>query len=158
MKHAPLFALLAGLLLAAGAHASAADHVHATHAWIRLLPGALPAGAYVILENDGDQPVALTGASSKTYAQVMLHHSSTQGGISRMTMVDSLPVPAHDRAVLAPAGYHLMLMQATDPVKPGTIVRLLLKFSDGSSLPTDFIVRPANALDDGSGHADHPSS
>src|SRR6185312_15255746 len=139
MKHAPLFALLAGLSLATGVHASAADHVHATHAWIRLLPGALPAGAYVTLENHGDQPVALTGASSKAYAQVMLHHSSTQGGVSRMTMVDSLPVPAHGRAVLAPAGYHLMLMQAADPVKPGTIVRLLLKFGDGSSLPTDFI-------------------
>ncbi|OOG52725.1 hypothetical protein B0E47_15740 [Rhodanobacter sp. B05] len=158
MKHAPLLALLAGLSLAAGVHASAADHVHATHAWIRVLPGALPAGAYVTLENDGDQPVALTGASSRAYAQVMLHHSSTDGGVSRMTMVDSLPIPAHGEARLAPAGYHLMLMQPAATVKPGSTVRLLLKFSDGSTLSTDFIARPANALDDGSGHADHPSS
>jgi hypothetical protein len=158
MKHAPLFTLLAGLSLAAGVHASAADHVHATHAWIRVLPGALPAGAYVTLENDGDQPVALTGASSRAYAQVMLHHSSTDGGVSRMTMVDSLPIPAHGEARLAPAGYHLMLMQPAATVKPGSTVRLLLKFSDGSTLSTDFIARPANALDDGSGHADHPSS
>ncbi|MEO9079210.1 MAG: copper chaperone PCu(A)C, partial [Rhodanobacter sp.] len=120
MKHARLFALLAGLALVPAAHAVAADHVHLTHAWIRVLPGALPAGAYVTLENDGDQPVALTGASSKAYAQVMLHHSSTQGGVSRMTMVDSLPVPAHGKAALAPAGYHLMLMQAVAPVEPGS--------------------------------------
>lgn len=158
MKQAPLFALLAGLSLAGGVHAGAADHVHATHAWIRVLPGALPAGAYVTLDNDSDQPVALTGASSKAYGKVMLHHSSTQGGISRMTTVGSLPVPAHGKAVLAPAGYHLMLMQPTAPVKPGSKVRLLLKFSDGSSLPTDFIARPANALDDGTGHVDHSSS
>ena len=157
MKHAPVFALLAGLMLAAGVHATAADHVHATHAWIRVLPGALPAGAYVTLENNGDQPVALTGASSKAYAQVMLHHSSTTGGVSRMTMVDSLSVPAHGRAELAPAGYHLMLMDPAAPVKPGTTVRLLLKFSDGSSLPTDFIARPANALGDGRGHTELPS-
>ena len=161
MKHAPLFTVLAGLMLATGVHAAAADQVHATHAWIRVLPGALPAGAYVTLENDGNQPVALIGASSKAYAHVMLHHSSTAGGVSRMTMVNSLSVPAHGKAVLAPAGYHLMLMQPAASVKPGTTVRLLLKFSDGSALPTDFIARPANALDDGTapndstGHADH---
>ena len=158
MKYAPLFALLAGLALAPAAHAAAADHVHAAHAWIRVLPGSLPAGAYVTLENNGDQPVAMTGASSKAYAQVMLHHSSTEGGVSRMTMVDSLPVPAHGKAVLAPAGYHLMLMHPTAPVKPGATVRMLLKFSDGSSLPTDFIARPANALDDGTDHAGHSAS
>ena len=155
MKHAPVFALLAGLILAPSVHATAADHVHTTHAWIRVLPGALPAGAYVTLENDGDQPVALIGASSRVYAQVMLHHSSTAGGVSHMTMVDSLSVPARGKAELAPAGYHLMLMHPAAPVKPGTTVRLLLKFSDGSSLPADFIARPANALDDGRGHADH---
>ena len=163
MKHAIAFVLVAGLALAGGVHAAAADHVHAAHAWIRVLPGTLPAGAYVTLENDGDQPVALIGASSKAYAQVMLHHSSTAGGVSRMTMVDSLSVPAHGKAELTPGGYHLMLMQPAAPVKPGTTVRLLLKFSDGSSLPVDFIARPANALGDGTApddsmdHADHHS-
>ncbi|MEO8810773.1 MAG: copper chaperone PCu(A)C [Rhodanobacter sp.] len=144
-------------MIGAGAHAAAADQVHVTHAWIRVLPGALPAGGYVTLQNDGDQPVALTGASSKAYAQVMLHHSSTQGGVSRMARVDSLAVPAHGSAVLAPGGYHLMLMQPAAPVKPGSTVRLLLKFSDGSNLPADFTARPANALDDGNSHADHSS-
>ena len=154
MKRSIFFALLAGLTLAGGVHAAAADHVHAAHAWIRVLPGALPAGAYVTLHNDGDQSVTLIGASSKAYAQVMLHHSSTQGGVSRMTMVNSLSVPAHGKAELAPAGYHLMLMHPAALVKPGAIVRVVLKFSDGSTLPTDFIARPANALDDGTAHAD----
>jgi copper(I)-binding protein len=147
--------LLAGLLLTGGAHASAADHVHASHAWIRILPGDLPAGAYVTLQNDGDQPVALRGASSTVYADVMLHQSSTAGGMSRMTMVDVLPVPAHGKAVLAPAGYHLMLMQANAPVKPGDTVRLTLDFTDGSTLATDFIARPANAMDAGNDHGGH---
>ncbi len=155
MKYAALFALLAGLSLATGVHASAADQVRASHAWIRVLPGALPAGAYVTLENDGDQPVALIGASSTAYAKVMLHLSSTEGGVSRMTMVDSLSVPAHGKVELAPASYHLMLMQPVTPVSPGTAVRVLLKFSDGSILPTDFIARPASALDDGTDHGDH---
>ncbi|OOG54486.1 copper chaperone PCu(A)C [Rhodanobacter sp. C03] len=148
MKPCRLSFLLAGLLLAGGVHATAADHVHASHAWIRVLPGDLPAGAYVTLQNDGDQPVALSGASSTVYAEVMLHHSSSEGGMSRMTMVDALPVPAHGTALLAPAGYHLMLMKASALVKPGDTVKLTLEFTDGSTLATDFIARPANAVDE----------
>jgi copper(I)-binding protein len=155
MKPARLLALLAGLALAAGAHAGAADHVRATHAWIRVLPGSLPAGGYVTLENRGDQPVALAGARSPAYAHVMLHHSSTQGGMSRMAMVDSLPIPAHGTVVLSPGGYHLMLMQPVAAVQPGSAVELQLQFTDGSTLPVDFITRPANALDDGQDHAAH---
>ena len=149
MKSRTLSFLLAGLLIAGGVHASAADHVHASRAWIRVLPGDLPAGAYVTLQNDGDQPFALNGARSTAYAKVMLHRSSNEGGMSRMSMVDTLTVPPHGNAVLAPAGYHLMLMKAATPVKPGETVRLTLTFTDGSTLATDFIARPANAVDDG---------
>lgn len=155
MKPIALSLLLSGLLLASGAHAADADHVRASHAWIRLLPGALPAGAYVTLENDGDRPVALRGAASTVYAEVMLHRSSREGGMSRMSMVDALDLPAHGKAELAPAGYHLMLTQPKVPVKPGDTVTLTLRFGDGSTLATDFIARPANALDAGDEHADH---
>lgn len=153
MKPFALSMLLSGLLLAGGARAADADHVRASHAWIRVLPGALPAGAYVTLENDGDKPVALRGAASTVYAEVMLHRSSRAGGMSRMSMVDALNVPAHGKAELAPAGYHLMLMQPNAPVKPGDTVTLTLQFGDGSTLATDFVARPANALDAGDDHA-----
>ncbi len=149
MKFAVVPLLLAGLMPSAAGHAAVTRQVQASHAWIRVLPGALPAGAYVTLQNDGAQAMSLTGASSTAYGQVMLHHSSTGGGMSRMTMVDALVVPAHGSVVLAPAGYHLMLMQAKTPVKPGDVVTLQLEFADGSSLPTAFIARPANALDAG---------
>lgn len=156
MKSAPALLLLTGLLLGGTVRATTAEHIRASHAWIRVLPGNLPAGAYLTLENDGDQPAVLSGASSTRYDRVMLHQSSMQGGMSRMSMVDSLPIPAHGKAVLAPAGYHLMLLQPVSPVKPGDTVRVLLKFSDGSSLPTDFMARPANALDAGSEHPTRP--
>jgi periplasmic copper chaperone A len=78
----------------------------------------------------------------------MLHQSSNEGGMSRMAMLDSLAIPAHGKALLAPASYHLMLMKAATPVKPGDTVRLNLRFTDGSTLATDFIARPANAVDD----------
>ncbi|MEO7066583.1 MAG: copper chaperone PCu(A)C [Rhodanobacter sp.] len=137
---------LAGLLVATSAYASAANHVSVSHAWIRVLPGDLPAGGYATLQNNSDQPVSLSSASSTAYAHVMLHHSSTAGGVSRMTTVKTLAIPAHGSAILAPAGYHLMLSQPVAPVSPGDSVKLILKFTDGSTLAADFAARPANAL------------
>ena len=147
MKRLALPLLLVALLAGTAACASEAAHVRASGAWIRVLPGALPAGAYVTLHNGGDHPAVLRGARSARYAEVMLHQSSSTGGMSRMRMVDALVVPAHGTATLAPGGYHLMLAQPKQPVQPGDTVRLELQFADGSTLPTDFIARPADALD-----------
>jgi periplasmic copper chaperone A len=141
--------LLTGALSAFSAQASEAEHIHASHAWIRVLPGDLPAGAYVTLENTGDQPATLRSAHSAAYASIMLHKSSTESGMGRMTMVDTLVVPAHGKAELAPGNYHLMLMKAAAPVKPGDKVKLTLTFGDGSTLDSDFLARPANAIDAG---------
>lgn len=139
-------ALLVCVLGAGLVHAGTTPHVSASQAWIRVLPGALPAGAYALLRNDGDKPIALTGADSAAYGMAMLHRSSETGGTSRMAMVDAMPIPAHGTQALAPGGYHLMLMDAKHPVQPGDTVRITLKFSDGSTLPVDFVARPASAL------------
>jgi copper(I)-binding protein len=48
-----------------------------------------------------------------------------------------------------------MLMQPVAAVQPGSAVELQLQFADGSTLPVDFVARPANALDDGQDHAAH---
>ena len=140
-----LAALLTGLLTAGGALAAQADQVRASQAWIRVLPDALPAAGYVTLRNDGEQPAILRGASSPAYAQIMLHRSDTSSGMSHMSMLDRLTIPAHGQVALAPAGYHLMLMDAATPVKAGQTVTLTLRFDDGSTLATDFLAKPANA-------------
>lgn len=140
-------AALAAFALAAplAAHAGDADAVHVEGAWIRVLPGSLPAGGYAVLRNDGDHAVRVVGADSPAYGQVMLHQSSESGGMSRMRMVEALVVPAHGRTELAPGGYHLMMMRAKAPVKPGGDVPVTLHFDDGSTLRADFRARPANA-------------
>ncbi|WP_199097397.1 copper chaperone PCu(A)C [Dyella sp. ASV21] len=139
--------LLTCLLWSTASLANQADHIRTSQAWIRVLPGDLPAGAYVTLENTGDQVASLQGASSLRYTSTMLHKSSTEGGMGRMEMVEHLDIPAHGKAELAPGGYHLMLMKAQAPVKVGDTVKLTLRFSDGSTQEADFIARPANATD-----------
>lgn len=149
MIRLPALALSVFLLaLVPAAHAADAEAVRVSHAWLRVLPGDLPAGGYATLENTGDAPVALVGASSDAYGHVMLHQSSQAGGMSRMSMVERLPLPPHGKATLAPGGYHLMMMHATRQVQPGEMVKVQLRFADGSTLDVDFAARPANATDD----------
>lgn len=138
--------LAIGLLPVADLHATQADHVTASQAWIRLLPARLPASGYVTLQNSGSIVATLVSAHSSTYTSVMLHRSSMgNGGMSNMSAVDQLAIPSLGKAVLAPAGYHLMLEQANRDLKPGDSVDITLDFSDGSELPVHFLVRAANA-------------
>lgn len=146
MSLRPLPLLLAGLLCAGTVHAAQADQVRASGGWIRVMPANLPAGGYVTLRNEGDQPAVLDGASSAAYGSVMLHQSSTETGMGRMRMVDRLVVPAHGQVALSPGGYHFMLMDAARPVQPGQTVQVTLHFADGSTLATGFLAKPANAL------------
>lgn len=137
----------AGLLVAVAAHANAvAPKVE--HAWIRWLPGDLPAAGYATITNSGDKAIELTGADSADYGQVMLHRSFHKNGESHMQMVPAIAIPAHGHISLAPGGFHLMLMHARRPIKPGDKVKIELHFSDGSSQSVDFPVRPANASGD----------
>lgn len=139
--------LSATTMLLVAASVSAAT-LQVRHAWIRVLPEGLPAAGYARLENQGDTPIALVGALSAAYRAVMLHRSVTTGGMSRMTMVRRLTVPAHGTASLSPGGYHMMLMHPLRPIKPGDHVKLTLLFADGSRETVEFLARPANASGD----------
>ena len=145
-----LRALLACVLLAAGTAAVAAtsaspQDVHIGRAWIRWLPANLPAAGYVEIVNDSNAAVRLTGATSPAYGMVMLHHSRLAHGDSTMEVVDHLDIPAHGRVKLAPGGYHLMLIHAKRPIKPGDTVKMTLDFAGGAKLQADFPVLPASA-------------
>jgi len=139
---------LLSALLPFSALAAQADHIKASHAWIRLLPANLPAGGYVTLDNQGTAAATLVSAHSASYASVMLHQSAMDPtGNSTMRMVGQLDIPVHGQLVLAPSGYHLMLQQAAHALKPGDMVDITLDFADGSHLPVSFLVRPANTSD-----------
>ncbi len=141
---AALLGAAAGPAGAAAGPAGAAA-IRVRHAWIRVLPGDLPAAAYARLENRGDESAALVGARSGRYRRIMLHESLTSGGMSTMRRVSQLTIPAHGSAALSPGGYHLMLMGATQPVKPGDRISITLLFAGGSTETVTFLAMPANA-------------
>jgi len=60
-----------------------------------------------------------------------------------MRRVDTLAIPAGKTVALKPRGYHLMLFEPVDDLKPGGQVTVTLEFSDGSQLPVNFLLRDA---------------
>ena len=115
------------------------------NAWIRVLPGDLPAAGYFDLRNRSDAARNLVDAESPAFMMAMLHLSSQENGQSQMQHVDEVALPAHGVVRFAPGRYHLMLMHAHAPLKVGTTVPVTLRFSDGSSVTASFAVRPADA-------------
>ncbi|MER3546482.1 MAG: hypothetical protein C4338_02310 [Rhodanobacteraceae bacterium] len=138
-------AICGALFFSAVSIAAPPSLVKAEHGWVRWLPANLPAAGYVTIRNDGSKPVKLTGAESADYGMTMLHRSTQKNGSDSMEMVDSIAVPAHGSVALAPGDYHLMLMDAKHPIKPGDSVHITLHFSNGETLQATWPVRPANS-------------
>jgi|SRR5271165_150652 len=127
---------------AAGADAPAgAPSIRVENAWIRRLPTGLPAGGYLTLTNTGDRALVLTAASSPAFGEVMLHRTRNRAGTVEMLPVERLTIEAHATLDFASLGYHLMLMQESQPLRPGYHVPITLHFADGTSLTVSFEVR-----------------
>ena len=106
------------------------------------IPSSSAAG-YFMLKNNGDIDRVLVDASSPDCESIMIHKSESGGGVEKMRMVDSIPVPAHQSVTFAPGGFHLMCMSPAESTKPGISVPVTLTFEGGISLTSDFPVRSA---------------
>ena len=136
--------LALAFLLAAAPAIAAAPQIAVTQAWIRALPGDLPAAGYFTLHNAGAKTLTLNGAASPACGMLMLHKSDTMGGMSSMSDVAAVDIAPGATLSFAPGGYHLMCMDPTPAIKPGGHVPVTLKFSDGSTVQATFAVRGAN--------------
>jgi periplasmic copper chaperone A len=116
-----------------------------TDAWIRWLPGDLPAGGYLTLINTGDRPASLIAASCPDYADVSLHRSRNMAGTSQMIAVHEVTVAPHSSLSFAAQGYHLMLAHPNKILKPGDRVPVTLSFAAGAALTVQFELRPPGA-------------
>ena len=106
---------------------------------LRLIPG-VPAAGYFNITNTASEPLVLTGAQSFDCGMVMLHKSSTTGGMARMEDVSSVTIQRGQRFSFAPGGYHLMCMNPSPRLRVGGKARITLKFGNGVSSDVDFTV------------------
>lgn len=98
--------------------------------WIRLPAVAgRPAAGYVTIINKSPFDGYLAGVESDRVQRVMIHHSNEEDGVARMKHADRALIPEGGALVLAPGGYHLMLIGLDEEISPGdeVIIRLHLK-------------------------------
>jgi copper(I)-binding protein len=146
-RHIVVAVCVLGLMAVSGGAPGAQDVSvpQVTDAWIRWLPGDLPAGGYLTLINSGDRPASLIAASCPDYADVSLHRSRTVAGTSQMVPVREITVAPHSSLAFAAQGYHLMLAHPNKILQPGDRVPVTLSFAAGAVLTVQFELRAPGA-------------
>jgi copper(I)-binding protein len=123
--------ITAAVMLPAAAAAQTAG-VTIEKPWMRYLLPSVPAAGYMIVHNNTNAPLVLTGAASPACGMLMLHQSQDNSGMAMMMDVPNITIPPHAAQVFAPGGYHLMCMQPA--MKIGDAVPVTLTFQDGTKL------------------------
>jgi copper(I)-binding protein len=129
--------LFAALLFAAPAFAGQALEV--TGAWSRPAMAGRVGVAYLTVTDTG-APDQLIGASTPVAARAELHESMVKNGMASMRPVPAIPVAPGKPAVLAPGGYHLMLVDLARPLVAGQTFPLTLDFAKAGKVTTTVVV------------------
>jgi periplasmic copper chaperone A len=135
-------ALLAAVLPMAVLAQSA---IKVERAWSRAAPQGGVGALFMTVTDDGgaDQ---LVGVSTPLADRVELHESSNDNGVMKMRRVEKLPVSSGKPLILAPGGYHVMLMGLKQPLREGDSFPVTLAFEKAGTVPTEVTVARAGSI------------
>jgi periplasmic copper chaperone A len=105
--------------------------VRVENAWVRsAVPGQQGTGAFMRITAAHD--MKLVGAATPAAGIAEVHEMKMDGDVMKMRAVGQLDLPAGRTIELKPGGYHLMLMELKQPLRPGTKMPLTLLFRDAA--------------------------
>jgi periplasmic copper chaperone A len=111
-------------------------------AWIRgIPPSATTTAAFMTIHNAGSDDAILKSADCEVAETVQIHTMEQVGEIMKMKEVSELRIPANGQAILAPKGYHIMLIGLVRPIKEGESIPLSLNFADRPTVVVDAVVK-----------------
>lgn len=113
--------------------------------------------AFMLIDNNGDEDVVLQSVASTVAERTELHEMAMVDGdmVMRRVEGDGITIEAGGDMLLQPGGYHVMLMDLTEELVPGTEIELTLSFSDGS---TQTITVPVKEFTEEEGHYHEPGT
>lgn len=139
---------VAALLLAAvGSVLASSGGLRVEQAWARATPAVAPvAGGFLVITNDGGKDDRLLRVESDIAQRVEIHQMRNDAGVMRMRQItEGLPIAAHGRLVMAPGGYHLMLIQPKRALLEGGHFDATLVFQRAGRVKATFQVRAMGA-------------
>jgi len=100
-------------------------------AWVRsTVPGQQGTGAFMRIT--AVRATTLVGIVTPLAGVAEVHEMRMDRDVMRMRPVEQLELPAGRTIEFKPGGYHLMLMDLKQPLKPGTTVPLTLLLRDAT--------------------------
>ncbi len=129
--------VLAALLTVGGFSvpvSAGSEKVVVESAWSRASIGtSRPGAAYLVITNNGDDPVTLTGIKTDLAGKPEIHLSSINDqGVSSMAPAGEITIAPDASVELKPGGLHAMLMMLTQPMVRGETFSLTLVFAGGT--------------------------
>jgi periplasmic copper chaperone A len=116
-----------------------------TDAWVRAIPGAAVAAAYMRLHNGGPRPLRVTGVRSALAGHAMIHETRLENGVSTMRPHEPLVIAPGASVELRPGGLHVMLHDLAHPLAVDEQVPLELLLEGGGRVAVSARVRPLSA-------------
>ena len=112
----------------------AGDAVSIDDAWVKAVDGGMSA-AFGVLENDGDEDLTVTSATTDASPMVELHETveNESGQMVMREIEGGFVIPAGGELLLEPGANHIMLMDLAQPLTAGDEVTFTLTFSDDST-------------------------
>lgn len=87
------------------------ERVELTSSWVRTpIPGQGMTAGYFTVSNNSSVDLVLDSVYVEAARHAMVHRTTRRGDNVSMEHVDQMVVPANSSLVLAPGGYHLMIM------------------------------------------------
>jgi copper(I)-binding protein len=124
-----------GAALLAACHAQPAPLVTVSDPRVIAMPGS--AAAYFTLANSGGAD-RLVGVEARGVGVASLHETRFEGGIMRMrALPHGIDIPHQGRVLLTPGGRHVMIENITQPLAPGSHIRLTLRFERQGEVAVD---------------------
>jgi hypothetical protein len=138
MKKTVLYFVLAFFLCACSPAGS--EDIEVKDAWVRAASDTT-GGAFMNIANNGTEADRLISAESDASEIVQIHETLMENEVMMMREVDGIDIPAGGIVELAPGGYHVMLINLKQPLKPSEKVALTLNFEKAGPVAVEAEVR-----------------
>ena len=119
------------------------------------VPAQKMSGGFMKIENKGgaDKLLAASSSVSKT---MELHAMSMEGNVMKMREIKAIEIPANGKVELKSGGLHLMFIDLKEQLKPGSTIKVKLKFEKAGEVEVPFKVmgHPAHG-EPGHDHSKH---
>ena len=150
MKPSNRFVIAVSLFLLLAACSKPAGGIRVDDAWVRASAVTPPMGeavnipmtaAYLQVTNDSHNTDTLLGAESPAARVVEIHQTSMQNDVASMQQMPSVEIPGGGMLKFEPGGYHLMLIDLSQPLAAGDVIEITLVFEDAGQITIKAVVK-----------------